>query len=109
MAGTRLLQVTKSDLSRAPFYAPPEVSKKFLRCLRILRLHAFAATARQRCGVAWRKNTDDMKRYEGERPLFLRAPLRKHPFASGHAVDASVVHAFSGPAYNLEHINPYQA
>ena len=65
MAGTRLLQVTKSDLSRAPFHAPPEVSRKFLRSLRMLRLHAFVATAIKHCGAAWQQqgNVSDGKRY----------------------------------------------
>lgn len=65
MAGTRLLQVTKSDLSRAPFHAPSEVSRKFLRSLRVLRLHAFAATAIKQCGAAWKQhgNANDVKRY----------------------------------------------
>lgn len=73
MAGTRLLQVTKSDLSRAPFHAPPEVSRKFLRSLRILRLHAFAAAAIKRCGAAWKQhgNVNDAKRYAEHKPLIF--------------------------------------
>lgn len=67
MAGIRLLQVTKLDLSRAPFHASPEVSRKFLRSIRILRLHAFAATAIQRCGASWKRhgngNVNEKKRY----------------------------------------------
>ena len=50
-AGTRLLQITRFDLSRAPFHASPEVSIKFRRSLRILRLHAFAAAALKQYGV----------------------------------------------------------
>lgn len=71
MAGTRLLQVTKSDLSTAPFHAPPEASRKFLRSLRILRLHALAATAIKQCGAAWKQriNINDVKRYAA-RALF---------------------------------------
>lgn len=44
-AGTRLLLMTRADLAQAPFHASPEVSKKFLRSLRLLRLHALAAAA----------------------------------------------------------------
>lgn len=49
-AGQRLLMVTGSDFSRAPFHASPEVSRMFLRSLRALRLHAFAASAMSQCG-----------------------------------------------------------
>eukprot|EP00752_Nemacystus_decipiens_P010771 g9583.t2 len=67
-AGARLLQVTKSDLSRAPFHAPPEVSRNFLRSLRTLRLHAFATAVMKQCGAAWKQNDNasDMKREGGD-------------------------------------------
>lgn len=50
-AGARLLQMTRLDVSRSPFDASREISRKFLRSLRVLRLHAFAAAAMKQCGA----------------------------------------------------------
>lgn len=86
MAGARLLQVTKSDLSRAPFHASPEVTRKFLRSLRTLRLHAFAAAAIRWCGAAWKQHgsTNDAKRYACQNPFSFSDRMATRQFTSGH-------------------------
>ncbi|CAN0153209.1 unnamed protein product, partial [Pylaiella littoralis] len=57
-AGTRLLLLTRSDLAQAPFHASPEVSKTFMRSLRVLRLHASVATAMNNCAAEIQQKND---------------------------------------------------
>lgn len=59
MAGTRLLLVTRADLAQAPFHASPEASKKFLRSLRVLRLHALATVAMNRFAAEIQKKNEN--------------------------------------------------